>query len=108
MTNANEGKKTNRLAINPRMESIRGVPMKSVELDVIRGYLQAAPQLDPWESRIVKIFVTILMQINLTNARALRLSPPSATKENKSISGKASNFSIATKATTEQREKYHY
>lgn len=76
MTNANEGKKTNRLAINPRMESIRGVPMKSVELDVSRGYLQAAPQLDPWESRIVKIFVTILMQINLTNARALRLSPP--------------------------------
>lgn len=28
--------------------------------------------LDPWETQIVKIFVTILMQINLTNARALR------------------------------------
>lgn len=74
------------------------------------------PKLDPWETRIVKIFVTIFMQINLTNIhpqgaweRARKTTQqsfraPNATKENKSISRKASNFSIAwfgRKAKTE-------
>lgn len=54
--------------------------------------------LDPWESQIVKIFVTIFMQISLTNAHPqgawerreprITIRAPIATQKNKSISRK--------------------
>lgn len=49
---------------------LSGVPRKSVEplCHSRDASIFTGTELDPWESRIVKIFVTISMQINLTNA----------------------------------------